>query len=163
TFSVKLTAFYQGQSQSVTLPVTIQTFALQLNLVQDTTACRSEFPPPRGTSSPKAFSVTAKVQGGTPTSYIWSNGDTGPILTPDSAGYYYVVVTDASGCSAYAGVNVKEYGLQDQRSNIWFFGNHAGIDFNKTPPVPLGNSAMDAPEGCAIICDRNGNTVFYTD
>ena len=37
----------------------------------------------------------------------------GNTLTPDSVGYYYVVVTDATGCSAYAGVNVKEYGIQD--------------------------------------------------
>ncbi|MBL7866187.1 MAG: hypothetical protein JNK10_15025, partial [Cyclobacteriaceae bacterium] len=106
---------------------------------------------------------TVSVTGGTATSYIWSNGDTGPDLTPDSAGYYYVVVTDGSGCSAYAGVNVKEYGLQDQRSNIWYFGNKAGIDFNIPPPVALSDGAMDAPEGCAIICDRNGQTIFYTD
>ncbi len=165
TYSVKLTAFYQGQKLTTTKPVTITNFQLKLNLVQDTTACRSEFPPPRGTSSPKAFSVTVKVQGGTPTSYTWSNGDTGPILTPDSAGYYYVVVADASGCSAYAGVNVKEYRKQDQRANIWYFGNKAGIDFNTlpNPPKALSNSAMNAPEGCAIICDRNGKTIFYTD
>lgn len=163
TYSVTLTAFYQNQVGTATKNVAIQTFALQLDLVQDTTACRSEFPPPRGTSSPTQFSVTVDVQGGTATSYIWSNGDTGPILTPDSAGYYYVVVTDGSGCSAYAGVNVREYGLQDQRRNIWYFGNRAGIDFNQTPPVALDDSAMDTPEGCAIICDRNGQTIFYTD
>ncbi len=162
-YNVTLTAFFQDQTQSVTKPVTIQAFPLQLDLVQDTTACRSEFPPPRGTSSPIQFSVTVKVTGGTATSFIWSNGDTGDILTPDSAGYYYVVVSDGSGCSAYAGVNVKEYGLQDQRANIWHFGNNAGIDFNVAPPVPLSNSNMDAPEGCAIICDRNGKTIFYTD
>lgn len=79
------------------------------------------------------------------------------------AGYYYVVVTDASGCSAYAGVNVKEYGLQDQRYNVWYFGNKAGIDFNESPPVALDNSIMNAPEGCAIVCDRNGDVIFYTD
>ncbi len=162
-YNVKLTAFYEGQSQSITKPVTITPFPLKLQLVQDTTACRSEFPPPRGKSSPVQFSVTVKTTGGTPTSYTWSNGDTGAKLTPDSAGYYYVVVTDASGCSAYAGVNVKEYGLQDQRKNIWFFGGNAGIDFNKNPAVPLTNSAMDAPEGCAIVCDRNGKTIFYTN
>ncbi|MDZ7646218.1 MAG: hypothetical protein U5K54_02990 [Cytophagales bacterium] len=136
---------------------------MQLQLVQDTTACRDEFPPPRGTSSPTQFSVKVAIQGGTPASITWSNGDLGDTLTPDSAGYYYVVVTDASGCSAYAGVNVKEYGLQDQRFNIWHFGNSAGIDFNEQPPVPLDNSAMDAPEGCAIVCDRNGDVIFYTD
>ncbi|MBL7863384.1 MAG: PKD domain-containing protein, partial [Cyclobacteriaceae bacterium] len=163
TFNVSLTAFYQNQSQSTSKPVTIQPFDLQLQLVQDTTACHSEFPAPRGTSDPQAFSVKVTVTGGTATSYNWSNGDTGDTLTPDSAGYYYVVVSDGSGCSSYAGVNVKEYGLQDQRSNIWYFGNHAGIDFNEAPPEALSNSAMNAPEGCSIICDRNGKTIFYTD
>jgi len=163
SFNVTLNAFYRGQTQTTTLPVTINPFALQLQLVQDTTACRDEFPPPRGTSTPTQFSVTVTIQGGTPASIIWSNGDLGDTLTPDSAGYYYVVVTDATGCSAYAGVNVKEYGLQDQRSNVWYFGNTAGIDFNETPPVALDNSIMNAPEGCAIVCDRNGDVIFYTD
>lgn len=165
TFNVTLTAFYRGQTQSASQPVTINAFPLQLQLVQDTTACRSEFPPPRGTASPTQFQVTASVSGGTPTSAIWSNGDNGLILTPDSAGYYYLVVTDASGCSAYAGVNVREYGLQDQRANIWYFGNRAGIDFNPlpNPPEPLDDSAMDAPEGTSTISDRNGEVIFYTD
>jgi len=163
TFNVKLKAYYQGQKDSVTLPVAITAFPLQLQLVQDTTACRSEFPPPRGSSSPTQFSVKVTASGGTPTSYTWSNGDIGQTLTPDSAGYYYVVVTDASGCSAYAGVNVKEYGLQDQTFNKWYFGNKAGIDFNTSPPKALSESAMDAPEGCAIVCDKNGTQIFYTD
>lgn len=163
TFNVTLTAYYRGQQQQVTQAVTINPFPLEIQLVQDTTACRSEFPPPRGSSSPTQFSVRAQVQGGTPTSYTWSNGDLGDTLTPDSAGYYYVVVTDASGCSAYAGVNVREYGLQDQRFNKWYFGDKAGIDFNTNPPAALNESAMTAPEGCAIVCDRNGRQIFYTD
>ncbi|MBX2898541.1 MAG: PKD domain-containing protein [Cyclobacteriaceae bacterium] len=164
TYNVTLNAFYRGQTESVTHPVTINPFALSLQLVQDTTACRDEFPPPRGSATPATqFRVKVTVQGGTATSIVWSNGDLGDTLTPDSAGYYYVVVTDASGCSAYAGVNVKEYRLQDQRSNVWYFGNRAGIDFNESPPVALNNSAMNAPEGCAIVCDRNGDVIFYTD
>jgi gliding motility-associated-like protein len=162
SFNVQLTAFYQGQRVTTTQAVTITPFDLRIQLVQDTTACKSEFPPPRGTSTPTQFSVTVRVTQGTATSYTWSNGQTGPTLKPDSAGYYYVVVSNGT-CSTYAGVNVKEYGLQDQRSNIWYFGNKAGIDFNKAPPVALNNSAMNAPAGCAIVCDRNGNTVFYTD
>lgn len=162
SFNVQLTAFYQGQRVTTTQAVTITPFDLRIQLVQDTTACKSEFPPPRGTSTPTQFSVTVKVTQGTATSYTWSNGQTGPTLKPDSAGYYFVVVSNGT-CSTYAGVNVKEYGLQDQRSNIWYFGNKAGIDFNKAPPVALNNSAMNAPAGCAIVCDRNGNTIFYTD
>lgn len=163
SYNVALTAFYRGQSATATLPITINAFALQLQLTQDTTACRSEFPAPRGSSSPTQFSVQANISGGTPASIVWSNGDLGDTLTPDSAGYYYVVVTDASGCSAYAGVNVREYGLQDQTFNKWYFGDRAGIDFNQQPPVPLNESVMNAPEGCAIVCDRNGETIFYTD
>ncbi len=172
TFNVGLTAFYRGQKQTTTLPVTINPFALQLQLVSDTTACSCELPFPKDkTAIPCAplFSVPLKIQGGTPTSVVWSNGDIGNTLTPDSVGYYYVVATDASGCSAYAGVNVKEYGVQDARANVWYFGNKAGIDFNpifNTPSGPakaLTTSAMNAPEGCATISDRNGNLIFYTD
>ena len=39
SFNVGLTAFYRGQTQTTNLPVTINPFALQLQLVQDTTAC----------------------------------------------------------------------------------------------------------------------------
>jgi len=172
SFPVSLTAFYRGQQQTTVLPVTITAFSLQLQLVQDTTACSCELPFPKDKTvapcDPK-FSVPLKIQNGIPASVVWSNGDTGTTLTPDSVGYYYVVVTDASGCSAYAGVNVKEYGIQDQRSNVWYFGNKAGIDFNPIfnippgPAIPLSDSNMDAPEGCATISDRNGQLIFYTD
>ncbi|MEI9918312.1 MAG: gliding motility-associated C-terminal domain-containing protein [Bacteroidota bacterium] len=161
SFNVVLKAYYQGQVDSVSKPVPINSFALTLQMTTDTTACRSEFPPPRGSSSPKQFSVKLNVQGGTPQSIDWSNGDQGPTLTPDSAGYYYAVVTDAAGCSAYAPVNVKEYGLQTTRRNKWYFGNKAGIDF--TTNKALAESAMNAPEGCSIMCDKNGQQIFYTD
>lgn len=171
TYNVSLTAFYQGQTQSVTQPVTITAFPLQLQLVQDTTICKCEFPNPYNPGTvcpPGPAMVPVKASGGVGAlSYQWSNetAPTNNMLKPAKPGYYYVVVTDAGtpGCSAYAGVNVKEYGLQDQRANIWYFGNKAGIDFNVQPPVALNTSAMDAPEGCAIICDRNGNAIFYTD
>lgn len=163
TFHVTLRAFYQGSIDSVAHDVVIKAFALTLQMTTDTTACKEEFPPPRGSSSPKQFSVKVKVQGGTPASYVWSNGDLGDTLTPDSAGYYYVVVSDAAGCSAYAPVNVKEYGLQTTKRNKWYFGNKAGIDFTPATPVALNESAMDAPEGCAIACDKNGDQIFYTD
>lgn len=171
TYNVTLTAFYQGKKQTVTKPITISSFDLKLTLPSDTTACHDEFPPPYGKSSPIQFSVKVKASGtdaGSAT-FAWSNGQTGKTLQPAKPGYYYVVATSASGCSTYAGVNVKEYGLQDQRANIWYFGNNAGIDFNPlfaTPPGPalaLSGSNMNAPAGCAIVSDRNGQTIFYTD
>ena len=159
--TVTVTAFLQGQKKEATVSVNVRAFALTIDLVQDTTACRAEFPPKRGTSSPVQFSVTAKVEGGTAAKSDWSNGQKGLTLRPDSAGYYYLTVSDGLGCAISAGVNVKEYGLNDQRSNKWYFGNKAGIDF--TTNKALSDGGMTAPEGCAIVCDRNGQTIFYTD
>ncbi len=47
--------------------------------------------------------------------------------------------------------------------NIWYFGDFAGIDFNSGTAVGLTNSALTTGEGCATICDNNGNLLFYTD
>ncbi|GIV37437.1 MAG: hypothetical protein KatS3mg032_1816 [Cyclobacteriaceae bacterium] len=85
-----------------------------------------------------------------------------PPLPPISAGYYYVVVTDATGCSAYAGVNIREYGAQEQRANIWYFGQNAGIDFNQIPAVAI-SGPVNSPEGVSVISDRNGNVILSTD
>lgn len=163
-FNVSVTAFLNGQTAVGNGVVNLTAFDLQLSLVQDTTACRCEFPPPVGTScNGGPFSVTVQTQGGSGgLTFNWSNGDTGSTLTPDSAGYYYVVVTDASGCSAYAGVLVREYDATDQRANIWYFGQNAGIDFNQQPPVSIGGP-LNSPEGVSVISDRNGEVIFSTD
>ena len=166
TFTVTLAAQLNGQVRTIQKPVTITQFDLQVNVPADTVACQCELPKYGLPTSCLQFSVSATASGGSGAeTYIWSNGDTGPILTPDSAGYYYVIVTDPSfpGCSAYAGVNVQEYGAIDQRANVWYFGQNAGIDFNQIPAIPLDDSQMDAPEGCTAISDRNGVVVFYTD
>jgi len=163
-YSVTLTAYYQGQVKDTTETITISSFALTVTMVQDTTACRCQLPgrrTPTDTCTPN-FSVTLKVSGGTADSIRWSNGDSGATLMPDSAGYYYAVVY-SQGCSAYAGVTVKEYGLNDKRENIWYFGNKAGINFNVQPPKALNTSVMNAPAGCAIACDMDGMVIFYTD
>lgn len=48
-------------------------------------------------------------------------------------------------------------------SNIWYFGNKAGLDFNTGLPVPLSNGQLITTEGCATISDKNGNLLFYTN
>ena len=174
TFQVKLTAFYQGRRKELTKPITITQFDLKIQLNQEETACECELP--INSESPNCptinqFKVTLQAQGETGnTKYVWSNGDQGKTLSPKESGYYYVTATDQTiGCSTYAGVNVKQYGLSDQRSNIWYFGEKAGIDFNPLTPLDppssraITTSAMTAPEGCAIVCDRNGDVVFYTN
>lgn len=174
SYNVSVTAFLNGQSQTTSQPVAIIDFDTQITLVQDTTACSCELPFPGVTPPPPScgqFSVTAQLQGsGAPTLQWYGPGGAIPgattaTLQPDSAGYYYLVAT-VGGCAAYAGVNIKEYDVEDQRANIWFFGQNAGIDFNPlpdNPPAPIQNGVMDAPEGTATISDRNGQVIFFTD
>jgi gliding motility-associated-like protein len=50
-----------------------------------------------------------------------------------------------------------------KRANIWYFGDHAGLDFNSGKPVSLTNGALKTYEGCASICDTTGRLLFYTD
>jgi gliding motility-associated-like protein len=48
-------------------------------------------------------------------------------------------------------------------TNIWYFGQLAGLDFNSGSPVALTNGALSTSEGSATICDKNGSLLFYTD
>jgi len=49
------------------------------------------------------------------------------------------------------------------RANIWYFGNGAGLDFSSGSPVAITNGALHTYEGCASMCDLNGNLLMYTD
>ena len=53
--------------------------------------------------------------------------------------------------------------FNNKETNIWYFGNYAGLDFNTTPPTILTNGALNTIEGCATICNASGNLLFYTD
>ncbi len=168
---VEVIAFLNGDTAYASHPINITAFDLQITLVQDTTACACELP----VNAPVCpgitpFEVTAQAQGGTMPQYQWYGpggllpGATSTTLRPDSAGYYYLVATDLT-CSAYAGVNIKEYDSLDQRANIWYFGNGAGIDFNPlpdNPAVPI-DGPLNTPEGTSVISDRNGQVIFSTD
>lgn len=48
-------------------------------------------------------------------------------------------------------------------SNIWYFGNYAGLDFNSGVPVNLTDGQINTYEGSATICDVSGQLLFYTD
>lgn len=50
-----------------------------------------------------------------------------------------------------------------KEGNIWYFGQHCGLDFNQGAPIPLTNGALSTNEGCSSICDSVGNLLFYTD
>ncbi|MBN4072216.1 hypothetical protein JYT14_00650 [Flavobacteriales bacterium AH-315-E23] len=53
--------------------------------------------------------------------------------------------------------------IAQSESNIWYFGNGAGLDFNSGSPKVLNNGNLYTTEGCASISDKAGNLLFYTD
>ncbi len=50
-----------------------------------------------------------------------------------------------------------------QRANVWYFGDHVGIDFSSGNPVVIEDGSIFAKAGCASICDDNGQLLFYTN
>jgi large repetitive protein len=179
SFQVRVAAYLKGDSAVATQTLNITQFDVEIQLVQDTTACACELPINNGKTTVSGVAcpsdtsddmqVQAQVQGGSPT-FQWYGpggllpGQTSATLRPDSAGYYYLVAT-MGACSAYAGVNVKEYDSLDQRANIWHFGQNAGIDFNGLPDDPpvATRGPLNTPEGTSVISDRNGQVIFSTD
>ena len=171
SFLVEVVAYLNGDTAYASQPLDIAQFDLQLSLVQDTTACVCELPVNADQCDEiTPFEVSVQAQGGNAPQYQWFGpgglllGQNTETLRPDSAGYYYVVATDGA-CSAYAGVNIKEYDSLDQRANIWYFGQNAGIDFNPLPDDPAVAIAgpLNTPEGTSVISDRNGQVIFSTD
>ena len=45
----------------------------------------------------------------------------------------------------------------------WFFGTHAGVDFNTGTPVRETGGQIDTEEGCSSISDPCGDLIMYTD
>lgn len=50
-----------------------------------------------------------------------------------------------------------------KEANIWYFGDHAGLDFNQNPPAILLDGGFHSHEGTAVMADGNGNLLFYTN
>ncbi|MGK7388707.1 MAG: gliding motility-associated C-terminal domain-containing protein [Candidatus Cyclobacteriaceae bacterium M2_1C_046] len=169
TFTVTLFAFSDIFVDTVSKEINIIPFDLSISgFPPDTIVCPEDFP----------ITLTAEASGDAAqgATFRWSNQPMdGETTTIDSAGNYYVVAT-ANGCATYSPVRVQEYGAEEQRAFVWYFGEHAGIDFNPIStggqPVPIpygdptvfnGGNEMTAPEGCAIYCDPNGFPIFYSD
>ncbi|MES2591379.1 MAG: gliding motility-associated C-terminal domain-containing protein [Bacteroidota bacterium] len=55
------------------------------------------------------------------------------------------------------------FSMAQNEGNIWYFGDHAGLDFNGSSPVALTNGALSTIEGCATISTNAGMLRFYTD
>ncbi|HLT08965.1 MAG TPA: hypothetical protein VK014_15655, partial [Cyclobacteriaceae bacterium] len=109
--------------------------------------------------------------------YFWSNKKEEGWTTesPNEVclpGFYWVLVREqGSSCYAYASTRIKIWDLEDQSNNIWYFGNGAGLDFNRDPdnpdaptPRPIQNPhPQNIPAGVTTISDQAGEVLFYTD
>lgn len=51
-----------------------------------------------------------------------------------------------------------------QQADIWYFGNHAGIDFRSGTATPLtDDTVMTAYKSSAVMSDSTGNLLFFTN
>ena len=58
---------------------------------------------------------------------------------------------------------ITSFVFSQGEANIWYFGDHAGLDFNSGTPVALTDGQLVTQEGCATIADTTGKLLFYTD
>ncbi|WP_412985881.1 T9SS type B sorting domain-containing protein [Pontimicrobium sp. IMCC45349] len=45
----------------------------------------------------------------------------------------------------------------------WYFGEHAGLNFNSGAPQAITNGEINSSEGCSVISNAQGDLLFYTD
>ncbi|MCW3076425.1 MAG: hypothetical protein JWO32_1034 [Bacteroidetes bacterium] len=50
-----------------------------------------------------------------------------------------------------------------QKTNTWYFGSNAGLNFNTNPTSPLTNGQVSGPDNTTTISDSQGNLLFYTE
>ncbi|WP_420316030.1 PKD domain-containing protein [Ekhidna sp.] len=147
-YNVRLTAEINGITQSLVQPVEILANDLMVDLGADTTICVDE---------------VLQLDAGAGLSFVWNTGEVSQTIEVDTAGTFWVEVTSATGCTGFDDIEVTEYGVANQTSNQWYFGEQAGIEFTNGPIAILDGNQQDALEGCATISDVNGDLLFYTN
>ncbi|MEO0571067.1 MAG: T9SS type B sorting domain-containing protein [Bacteroidota bacterium] len=55
------------------------------------------------------------------------------------------------------------FGFSQREAANWYFGENAGLSFNRGTPEPLLDGQLTTIEGSATISDTDGNLLFYTD
>nr|NQU89759.1 hypothetical protein [Bacteroidota bacterium] len=59
---------------------------------------------------------------------------------------------------------LQSFSQPNKRTNFWYFGENAGLDFNSGQPIITNyGQFFDHMNGGASICDTAGNLLFYTD
>lgn len=60
-------------------------------------------------------------------------------------------------------ITLQGFAQDHKRTNVWYFGDSAGVNFNTIPPSPLMNGSMRTIEGCATVADSSGALLLYTN
>jgi len=90
---------------------------------------------------------------------------------------HYLILILALQCCALAQAQWQNGLWVQKQAYNWYFGDHAGITFNSSPPTAITDSAIapglmfpqEGPngptliEGAGSISDANGNTLMYTN
>jgi len=58
---------------------------------------------------------------------------------------------------------IAQKALSQLESKNWYFGEYEGMKFENNQPIELLDSKMNIGLGSAVISDKNGNLLFYTD
>ncbi len=53
--------------------------------------------------------------------------------------------------------------FSQNESNIWYFGQNAGLDFNSPTPTALTDGMVNSHGGSSTMSDSNGNLLFYSN
>lgn len=61
-------------------------------------------------------------------------------------------------------LSLQLYSQSIKRTNNWYFGNYAGVDFNSGEPLPLHDGELDSGNrGIISMSNTIGNLQYYTD
>ena len=68
-------------------------------------------------------------------------------------------------------ISISLFSFGQKQGNIWYFGDHAGLNFNSGSPIAITNGAnalIGCPnschsEGTSVVCDSSGDLLFYSN
>jgi gliding motility-associated-like protein len=80
--------------------------------------------------------------------------------------FFLILITDLSASAQKLGfiLPATDCPRSQQQAEIWYFGDHAGIDFRSGTATPLTDeNVMTAFKSSAVMSDSTGNLLFFTN
>jgi hypothetical protein len=144
SYNVRMTISGSGCADTVDQTINIYLTPLTVSDLPDTLICGS---------------VSLTATGGT--SYLWSDGQTGPTATIREGGTYWVR-TSQNGCSAADTFKVGVWGQGNHGDYNWNFGS-GGLNFSGNPPQVISSGGNSFPSSSASMSTPSGQLLFYSN